>query len=149
MYYLGELTEMSRRRRARVGRTVDKWSQKELYKIISPDSLEVGKMTPGVQIGETVASDPSLLKGRILEVSLKDLTGNYSLSHIKLKFQITEVMGNNAKTMLVGHIMKMDYIKSIVKRRRSRIDSIQKIETSDGYPIRVTTTAVTTHRCKS
>ena len=43
----------------------------------------------------------------------------------------------------------MDYIKSIVKRRRTRIDAIQKVITQDNVALRVTATAITTHRCKN
>lgn len=148
MQYQGATCTMSRRR-SRSGRTVDKWSLKEFYTIITPDNFQIGKVSEGAPIGETIASSPELLIGRILEVPLSDLVGSYSLAHIKINFQISEVVGNNAKTKFKGHLMNLDYIKSIVKRRRTRVDAIQKVITQDNIAVRLTTTAITTHRCKN
>ncbi|MHA1168349.1 MAG: 30S ribosomal protein S3ae [Candidatus Hodarchaeales archaeon] len=137
------------KRRSRSKQTKDKFVAKQLYAISLPDDLEIGSAAPGSQIGETLASDPDKLIGRILEVPLSDLTNNFSLIYVKLRFQIVDVVGKTCKTKFKGHSYAMDFLRSLVKRRKTRIDSIDNIVTSDGVRIRLTTTAFTTHRAKT
>lgn len=139
---------MSRAKAKTRGRTVDKWSLKSLYTIISPEELEIGP-AKGHPIGETVASDPDLVLGRILEVPLSDLTQKFSLIYSKLQFKVTSVSGTSAKTNFVGHSYASDYIRSLVKRRRTRVDFIGNITTKDEKVIRLTVTALTMRRAKS
>ena len=136
---------MSRRGRSS-RRTVDKWSAKELYQIYSPPNFLEGDERI---IGETVADDPEKIIGRTLEVTLADLVNDYSKMHVKLIFQIIEVTGNVARTRFRGHTYARDYLRFLVRRRRTRIDSISTVKTKDGIPFRVTATGFTLHRSKT
>ncbi|MFW9996287.1 MAG: 30S ribosomal protein S3ae [Candidatus Odinarchaeota archaeon] len=140
---------MSKRRSSKSKQTKDSYAAKQLYAIAAPDDLEIGNTAPGSQIGETLAEEPEQLIGRVLEVPLSDLTGNFSLIYVKLQFQITDVVGKTCKTKFKGHSYAMDYLRSLVKRRRTRVDAIDNIITADGVQMRITTTAFTTHRAKS
>jgi len=68
---------------------------------------------------------------------------------VKLYFKINRIQGTNAFTRFIGHDMTTDYIRRMVRRRRSRIDSIFNVETSDGYRMRVKVIAVPDKRIKS
>ncbi|UCE15184.1 MAG: 30S ribosomal protein S3ae [Candidatus Heimdallarchaeota archaeon] len=125
---------------------VDKWSAKEIYQIYSPPGFLDGDEKV---VGESISDDPNKLIGRVIEVSLTDLNNDYSKMHVKLQFQIVEVVGNTARTRFKGHSFARDYLRFLVRRRRSRIDSISTVNTKDGVPFRITATGFTMHRSKT
>lgn len=127
-------------------RMVDKWSAKQLFQIYTPPGFLEGEE---IIIGETIANDPNKLKGRVIEVSLADINNDYSKMHVKLEFQIVEVVGTKAQTRFKGHSFARDYLRFLVRRRRTRIDSISTVKTKDGVPFRVTVTGFTAHRSKT
>lgn len=127
-------------------RMVDKWSAKELYQIYSPPGFLDGDEKV---VGESISDDPNKLIGRVIEVSLADLNNDYSKMHVKLQFQVVEVVGNTAKTRFKGHSFARDYMRFLVRRRRSRIDCISTVNTKDGVPFRITATGFTMHRSKT
>ena len=104
---------------------------KQWYKVVSPE------MFGRVPFGETVANDPERVVGRIIETTLGDLTNNFSKQNTKLKFRVDRVAGDSAYTKFLGHEMTTDYVRSLVKRRTSRIDSIVDVTTTDGYQVRI------------
>lgn len=127
-------------------RMVDKWSAKQLYRIYSSPGFLEGEE---IIVGETIADDPAKIIGRVIEVSLSDINNDYSKMHVKLQFQIIEVIGNTARTRFKGHTFSRDYLRFLVRRRRTRIDSINTVKTSDGIPFRVSATGFTAHRSKT
>ncbi len=119
---------------------VDKWSSKQLFQIYTPPNfLDSDEKL----IGETIADDPDKLIGRVIEVSLADINNDYSKMHVKLEFQIVEVLGNKARTRFKGHSFARDYLRFLVRRRRTRIDAISTVKTKDGVPFRITATGFT------
>lgn len=137
---------MSRRSRSR-SRIIDKWSAKDIYQVYTPPGFLEGEER---LIGETVADDPQKMIGRVIEVSLgDDLINDYTKRHVKLQFQITDVTGNKAQTRFKGHSFARDHLRFLVRRRRTRIDSISTVKTKDGVLYRVTATGFTTHRSKA
>jgi len=130
--------------RSKKGRPVDKWAAKQYFTISSPEFIGGGK-----SIGETVADEPDRLVGRILEVPLSDLTGDYSRQHVTLQFQIEKVVGEDAKTSFKGHYYSRDYLRFLVRRRRTRIDAIVGVRTEDNVPLRITITGFTAQRAKT
>ena len=136
---------MSRRSRTSK-RMVDKWSTKKVYVIISPKGfLDMDERV----IGETIADEPEKVIGRVIEVPLSSLVDDYSKAHIKILFQITEIVGDTAKTRFKGHVFARDYLRFLVRRRRTRIDSITTVTTKDNVPLRVTATGFTKSRSKT
>ena len=116
---------------------------KQWYKVVGPEMF--GKSS----VGETLASDPSNLMGRIIETTLGELTNNFSKQNTKLKFKVDQVAGDSAYTSFVGHELTSDYVRSLVKRRTSRIDSIIDVTTSDGYRVRVMPSCFTVKRART
>jgi len=132
-----------RAERAAARRVRDRWRSKVWYTIIAPETFS------SKELGMTPANEPEKVIGRIAESTLYDLTGNFKKMHVKLYFKINRIQGTNAFTRFIGHDMTRDYIRRMVRRRRSRIDSIFNVETSDGYRIRVKVIAVPDKRIKS
>jgi small subunit ribosomal protein S3Ae len=121
----------------------DRWKAKEWYKVYAP------RMFNQVQLGETPSADPSSLKGRIIEATVHDLTGDFSKMHVKLKFQITEINGFDAHTVLIGQDLTSDYIRRLTRRKRTKTDHVIDIKTKDGYLVRVKPMSITEKRIQA
>ncbi|RJS72804.1 MAG: 30S ribosomal protein S3ae [Candidatus Syntrophoarchaeum sp. WYZ-LMO15] len=123
-------------------RGVDKWKTKKWFNIVAPE------MFGRAPAGETPASSESLLPGRRVEMTLGDLTGDPSKHHMKLIFEITGVSGDTASTKFIAHTITRDYMRSLIKRRTSKVDSNTVVETKDGYRLRVKASAYTLKRAR-
>ena len=75
-------------------RVRDTWREKSWYDIKTP--VEFGEK----DIGSTPARDPEFLAGRTVEVTMRELTGDFSKQYIKLQFEIDNVAGTVANTKL-------------------------------------------------
>lgn len=124
-------------------RKSDRAKVKQWYKVIGPE------MFGRSPVGETIANEPEKIVGRIIETTLGDLTNNFSKQNTKLRFRVDRVAGDSAYTKFIGHEMTTDYIRSLVKRRTSRIDSIVDVMTSDGYTVRVKPSCFTVKRARA
>ena len=122
------------------GRRVDGWKAKTWYKIYSPEN--VGK----VYLGDTVSDEPEKLIGRVINTPLSELVNDYTKQNVKMKFAVTNVAGDAAYTSFIGHELARDFIRSLVKRRTSRIDCIINFLSKDGYKVRATVTCFTLAR---
>ncbi len=118
----------------------DKWRSKVWYTVLAPPYFG------NVEIGSIPADAPEKLVGRVLEVTLYDITGDFSHQYLKLYFQITGVDGKTADTIFKGHEYSRDYLRSLVRRRTTKVDGIFNITTKDGYRVRVAVCAFTLTR---
>jgi len=121
----------------------DKWKLKKWYTVISPPVFN------NAVLGTTPADDPLKLIGRVMEVTLYDLTGDFTQVHVHLFFQIVKVEEDKAYTRFKGHELARDYMKSLIRRRSSKIQGIFNVQTKDGYGLRITAVALTAYRCKT
>lgn len=121
----------------------DSWRAKEWYDLIAPP------MFGSKKIGETLASEPEKVKGRVIETTLGELVDDFSKNHIKIFLKIREIEDNEAKTEFVSHDMSREYVRSQVRRRATKVDVITDITTSDDRKVRITAIAVTLNRTKS
>ena len=121
----------------------DKWRAKRWYKVVAPDMFQ------GLEIAETLSDEPEKLIGRISEVTLQDLTGDFSKMHIKLQFKIHNYKNDIAYTKFVGHDLTSDYIRRQTRRKRSKMDGVYDVLTKDGYTIRVKPMAITEKRIQT
>jgi len=122
---------------------IDTWKTKKWYTILAPPQFG------HKPIGETIASDPSLIVGRTIETTLGDIEGDMSKQHIKLKFKVIGVAGENANTEFIGHDMTRDYIRSLVRRRTSKVDVNVLVSTKDERAMRVKASAFTIKRANT
>ena len=128
---------MSRRR------VRDKWRGKSWYTVVSPSYFG------NVELGLVPADEPKKLIGRVVEATLYDITNDFSHMYLKMYFQITDVNGKTAKTIFKGHEYSRDYLRSLVRRRTTRVDGIFNVTTKDGYKLRVSVCAFTLTRIKT
>ncbi|MCL2156750.1 MAG: 30S ribosomal protein S3ae [Methanobrevibacter sp.] len=129
--------------KAKKRRTRDTWKEKSWYTIKTP--IAFGDK----EIGNTPSRDPDFLIGRGVEVTMRELTGDFSKQYIKLKFEVDNVAGDIANTKFTGHIVTTDYVRSMIRRGTSRIDSHVIVKTKDDYKMKLHVLAITTRRSKS
>jgi len=112
---------------------------KNWYQIVAP------KIFKEIVIGETASMDPQLLKNRVVEVSLTDLTGDTSKYYMKLFFKIVELNGTKALTTFIGHDTTRDYIARVVQTRTTRIDTNDVVNLKDSK-VRIKSIAISNKR---
>jgi small subunit ribosomal protein S3Ae len=131
------------RSRTTTRKVKDRWKAKNWYNILAPPSFD------NVTVADTLADSPDNLINRVTGVSLQDLTNDFRKSHIVLYFQIKSVEENNAHTQFIGHTLTSDYLRRLIRRRRSKIEGIYDITTRDGAQIRVKPFAATDKRIQN
>lgn len=129
---------MSRRKHVR-----DKWRGKSWYTVLAPSCFG------NVELGAVPAAEPEKLVGRVIESTLYEVTNDFAHQYLKMRFQIIEVDGKTAHTMFKGHEYSHDYLRSLVRRRTTKVEGIFDVTTKDGYNLLVTICAFTLSRIKT
>lgn len=119
------------------------WKAKQWYNLVAPEMF--GK----ANIGETVADVPEKLVGRVIEVTLGELTNDLSKQNIKLILKVDSVGGDSAYTKFTGHQLTADYLRSLIKRSTSNIETNISVSTKDGYTIRVKPSCYTIKKARA
>ena len=130
--------------RAAARRQKDKWKAKRWYSIRAPRNPWSFKV-----IGETLAEEESLLKGRPYEIMQNELDGDFTKMHVKLKFRISDVVGNDAITEFIGHEVMKDFVRRQIRRDRGKIDDTIDVVTDDGFFVRIKPFIVTRSSVKA
>lgn len=125
------------------GRVKDKWRSKKWYSVIAPAYFG------SVEIGTVPAADSENIIGRMIESTLYDVTEDFAHQYLKMFFQITRIEGRRALTIFKAHEYSRDYLRSLVRRKTTRIDRIVTLTTKDGYKLRVSACAFTLARIKT
>ena len=102
-----------------------------------------------VELGAVPAQEPSMLIGRVAEATLYDIPGDFSHQYLKMFFQVTQLEGKTARTVFKGHEYSRDYLRSLVRRRTTKVDGLFNLITKDGYKLRVAVSALTLSRIKT
>ena len=121
----------------------DKWRRKDWYDIYLPRYFGETK------VGETPAEEPEKIVGRVYETTLAQITGDFSQEYLKLYFQVTGIDENTAHTVFKGHEYLRDYLRSLVRRRSTKVDGFFRITTQDGYRLKIVIAAMTNSRIKT
>jgi len=124
-------------------RVRDKWRGKAWYMVLSPPYFG------SVELGSVPAEEPDKLVGRVVDSTLYDITNDFAHQYLKMRFQIAEVEGKNAKTIFKGHEYSRDYLRSLVRRRTTKVDGLFGVTTKDGFTLRVAVSAFTLSRIKT
>jgi small subunit ribosomal protein S3Ae len=95
------------------------------------------------------ADEPSKLMGRIIDSTLYDITNDFQHQYLKMYFQVVEVDEKTAKTVFKGHEYSRDFLRSLVRRRTTRVDNLIDITTKDKYKLRLSVSAFTLSRIKT
>ena len=130
--------------RAAARRQKDKWKAKRWYSVRAPRNPWSFKV-----IGETIAEEEDLLLGRAFEIMQNELDGDFTKMHVKIKFRIKEVVGNDAITEFVGHDVMKDFVRRQIRRERGKIDDTIDVVTEDGFFVRIKPFIVTRSTVKA
>ncbi len=121
----------------------DKWRGKSWYMVVAPSFFG------NIELGSIPAQEEQMLIGRVVEATLFDITGDFSHHYLKLFFQINGIEGKTAKTLFKGHEYSRDYLRSLVRRRTTKVDGLFNLLTKDGYKLRISVSALTLSRIKT
>ena len=130
--------------RAAARRQKDKWKSKRWFSIRAPRNPWSFRV-----IGETLAEEPEMLIGRNYEIMQNELDGDFSKMHVKIRFRVSDVLGNDAITEFIGHQMMQDHVRRQVRRDRGKIDDTVDVVTEDGFYVRFKPLILTRERVKS
>jgi len=131
---------VSSKRRKRIK---DKWRGKSWYTVISPPYFG------GVELGSLPADEPAKIVGRVIDSTLYDVTDDFAHQYLKMHFQVDNVEGKTAHTVFKGHEYSRDYLRSLVRRRTTRVDGLFNVVTMDGYKLRLAVSVFTLSRIKT
>jgi len=130
--------------RASARRQKDKWKSKRWFSIRAPRNPWSFKV-----IGETIAEEEEMLLGRLFEIMQNELDGDFTKMHVKIKFRIKEIVGNDAITEFVGHDVMKDFVRRQIRRDRGKIDDTIDVVTDDGFFVRIKPFIVTRSSVKA
>ena len=130
--------------RAAARKQKDKWKAKRWYTIRAPRQPWHFKV-----IGETLGEEDELLIGRMYEITQQEVDGDFSKMHVKMKFRVTEIIGQDAITEFAGHEVLKDHVRRQVRRYRGKIDDVIDAITEDGYYVRIKPFMITQGRVKT
>ncbi len=130
--------------RAAARRQKDKWKAKRWFSIRAPRNPWSFKV-----IGETIAEEEEMLLGRPFEIMQNELDGDFTKMHVKIKFRIKEIVGNDAITEFVGHDVMKDFVRRQIRRDRGKIDDTIDVVTEDGFFVRIKPFIVTRSSVKA
>ncbi len=121
----------------------DKWRSKSWFMIIAPPYFG------NIELGSVPAQEEQSLIGRVAEATLYDITGDFSHQYLKMFFQVNAIEGKTARTVFKGHEYSRDYLRSLVRRRTTKVDGLFNLTTKEGYKLRVAVSALTLSRIKT
>ncbi len=130
--------------RAAARRQKVKWKAKRWFSIRAPRNPWSFKV-----IGETIAEEEEMLLGRPFEIMQNELDGDFTKMHVKIKFRIKEIVGNDAITEFVGHDVMKDFVRRQIRRDRGKIDDTIDVVTEDGFFVRIKPFIVTRSSVKA
>ena len=131
------------RSRSAARKVKDKWRSKKWYNIVAPPAFD------NITVADTLSDNPDNLLNRVTGVSLQDLTNDFRKSHVTLYFQISKIEDTTAHTNFVGSTLTSDYLRRMIRRRRSKIDGVYDVTTRDGGRVRVKPFATTDKRIQN
>jgi small subunit ribosomal protein S3Ae len=83
-------------------------------------------------IGDTPAIDAGMVKDRVVESNLFELTSDASKFHMKLFFKVDSVNGSEAYTKFFGQECTRDFISRIVQKRTGVVETNDILQLADG-----------------
>ena len=129
--------------RAEARRTKDKWKSKKWFNIYAPPAFT------SAPIGEGLAEEASMLLGRVSEITMQEINGDFAQMHVKLRFKVNDIRGQDAHTVFVGHDLTSDYVRRQTRRKHSKMDVAKDLVTKDGWSMVIKPLAISDLRIKS
>ncbi len=122
--------------KARKRKGVDKWKNKKWFHVLAPATFN------NTIIAQTPGEEAESIINRTIFVSGRELTGNIKKSQLMLLFRIIQVQGLNAYTSFDGIEAQPSSIRRLVRRRSSKIESVDDVVCKDNTAARIKTIAL-------
>lgn len=139
-------------KKIRSKKSVDSLAKKETYNLVLPSFLKA-KEAAGVTIVDKSQGTyfaPDALKGRTFEVNQADIgAGANTQNFRRFKFVVDGVKGKDAVSSFYGMELVSDKAKSIPKKWHTLIEAALRVDTVDGYSLRVFTIGNTKRKQKA
>ena len=116
---------------------IPSWKKKKWYELIAP-SIYSEK-----SLGETPATSPEGIIGRVVDVNMMNLVGNARKQNFTLKFRVVKVQGNKGLTKPIKLSMISSSVRRLIRSGKERVDASFVCETKDGIKLRVKPLIVT------
>ena len=123
--------------KARKRKGVDKWKTKKWFTVLAPATFN------NAIIAHTPGEEAEGLMGRTVHVSARDLTGNIKKNQLMLHFKVNNVQGLNAYTRFDSLEVQPSALRRLVRRRSSKIESVDDVMCKDGVKARIKSVALT------
>jgi len=104
---------------------IQKWKKKKWYPLMAPGIFN------NQMLGETSTFEPAKVLGKAITVNLMNLTGEAKNQNVNLRLKVRDVKEGQGHTEVVGYTLSPAFIKRVVRRRHSRVDSTFTISTKD------------------
>jgi small subunit ribosomal protein S3Ae len=113
--------------------------EKRWYTVLAPEQFE------RAELGDTPAREPEQLYDRKIQTTLGDIREESGgENNVTLTFQIDDVGSDAAYTKFIKHELARDYLRSLVRRGSSKVETVQVVRTTDDYRVEVQPVAFTT-----
>lgn len=121
----------------------DKWRSKSWFTVMSPPYFG------NVELGAIPVNEEQSIVGRVVDSTLYDITGDFAHQYLKMHFQVNELDGKTAHTVFKGHEYSKDYLRSLVRRKTTKIDGLFNVTLKDGYKLQIAVCGFTLSRIKT
>lgn len=126
--------------KARKRKGVDKWKTKKWFSVLAPPAFN------NAVLAQTPGEDPENLMNRVVNVSARELTGNIKKNQLMLHFRVNNVQGLNAYTQFDGIEVQPGSVRRLVRRRSSKIESVDDVTCKDGITAHIKSVALCAHK---
>jgi small subunit ribosomal protein S3Ae len=131
-------------KKSRSGRVKDKWREKSWLVVEAPQTFN------RMPVAYIPITDVNKAQGRVVETTLYDILKqdpqHYSQ---KLFFQVLDIEGNTARSILKGHEYSREYLRSLIRRGCTLVSYINDYTTKDEFIVRVYVVILTQRRINS
>ncbi|MFH0962156.1 MAG: 30S ribosomal protein S3ae [archaeon] len=125
------------------GTAQDRWKRKDWYTVLSPDVFH------NVEIGKILATEAKTLPGKRIDTTVYDVTNDPKKAHMKLLLEVTHLEGKKAHTKIREFELVRAYVRSLVRRRITKIEAVVSVEARDGTKLRIKPLVITASKCRS
>ena len=120
-----------------------KWKGKDWFSISAPDWLG------GIEIAETPATDSKIVKDRVIEVPVSELTKDQSKYYMRLKLKVGKPAENDAKTKFHSFFCVNEYVMRMGRKGLGKVTIYEDVETKDRWKLQVSVIVILNRRGNS
>jgi len=95
------------------------------------------------EVGETYLFQPEDGLARCMRVNLKNLTGSLRDQNIYVTLTVNKLEGNQLQTMVKDYTLDSGYVKRMVRKNGSRVDSVYSFKSKDEKEVLVKSLVLT------